>query len=391
MIPLPREELNTLLEQKDGLCVSLYMPAVRAGDETRQNPARYKNLLRQAEERLEAAGMRSPEARRLLQPAVEMLNDEDFWRRQSDGLALFIREGFQRLYRLPLRFDEKVFVARRFHIKPLLPLYSNDGSFLLLVLSQNEVRLLKGSRYSVEELDLGEVPTSLREVLRYDDPERNLRWHSTVGPTTGGQRRFAQYHGQGAGSEEEREKDDIIRFLREVDKGLSDLLKEENIPLVLAGPEFLQGAFRQTSSYARIAPEGITGNQEGVSEQDLHARAWEILQPVFRQQQEEALDLYRRLAGKQEERASDDIEEIAGAAYFGRVGQLFVQERAEQWGYFLPQTGRVRLHAEDRSTPDDMDLLDFAAAYTFINRGEVYIIDPGEMPTPSACAAVLRY
>jgi hypothetical protein len=54
-------------------CVSLYMPAHRAGRETEQDPIRFKNLLRQAEERLHAEGMRSAEARNFLKEPQRLL------------------------------------------------------------------------------------------------------------------------------------------------------------------------------------------------------------------------------------------------------------------------------------------------------------------------------
>ncbi|MGH8601563.1 MAG: hypothetical protein ACREXR_01905, partial [Gammaproteobacteria bacterium] len=47
-------------------------------------------------------------------------------------------------------------VEHRFHLKPLFPLISGDGTFYLLALSQNEVRLFKGSRYHINELGLGD-------------------------------------------------------------------------------------------------------------------------------------------------------------------------------------------------------------------------------------------
>jgi hypothetical protein len=46
-----------------------------------------------------------------------------------------------------------VIVSERFHVKPLLPLLSGDGRFYVLALSQNEIRLLQGTRYSVEQVD----------------------------------------------------------------------------------------------------------------------------------------------------------------------------------------------------------------------------------------------
>ena len=48
-----REEIQNLLHTPGRPCVSIYMPTVRAGAETQQNPIRLKNLLRRVQERLE--------------------------------------------------------------------------------------------------------------------------------------------------------------------------------------------------------------------------------------------------------------------------------------------------------------------------------------------------
>ena len=62
----------------------------RAGVETLQNPVRCKNLLRQAEERLLAGGLRPLQAQELLEPVQQLFADFDFWQHQNDGLALFL-------------------------------------------------------------------------------------------------------------------------------------------------------------------------------------------------------------------------------------------------------------------------------------------------------------
>jgi len=57
---------QTFLNSHPDRCVSLYMPTHRAGRETEQDPIRYKDLLREAEERLMANGLRSPEVQEML-------------------------------------------------------------------------------------------------------------------------------------------------------------------------------------------------------------------------------------------------------------------------------------------------------------------------------------
>lgn len=128
-------ELKTLVEKPDGYCVSLYMPTIKLGAETQQNPIRFKNLMREAEEQLIKSGLRAQDARDLLQPAQEIDNYE-FWQHQSDGLAIFISKNVFSYYCLPLNFAELVVVNDRFHLKPLLSLLTGDGQFYILALSQ---------------------------------------------------------------------------------------------------------------------------------------------------------------------------------------------------------------------------------------------------------------
>ncbi|MEG4827486.1 hypothetical protein QUA82_20910 [Microcoleus sp. F8-D3] len=45
------EELKALVQQSPGLWVSIYMP-VAQGTEIQQNPIRFKNLIREAEEKI---------------------------------------------------------------------------------------------------------------------------------------------------------------------------------------------------------------------------------------------------------------------------------------------------------------------------------------------------
>jgi hypothetical protein len=140
------DELVRLMASVPPPAVSFYLPTHRAVPETRQDPIRFKNLLRAAEGQVLAAGARAAEASAMLAPAFELLEDTDFWLDQQDGLAVFAAAGFFRRYRVPSRLDKMVVVSHRFHVKPLVPLVTGDSTFFLLALSQNQVRLFEGTR-----------------------------------------------------------------------------------------------------------------------------------------------------------------------------------------------------------------------------------------------------
>jgi len=379
---LDKDELTALMAEHPGWCISIYMSTHRAGADTKQDPIRFKNLLREAEEKLIAAGLRTVDARTLLEPAQDLEGYSPFWRHLSDGLALFLAADMFHTHRLPFHFDELVVVNERCHVKPLLPLLTGDGQFYVLALSQNGVRLLRGTRHSVDEVELEDIPGSLAETLRYDDLGRPLQFHTRTG---GSGERGAIFFGHGAGGEEDKK--NILRYFRQIDTGVREALKDKRAPLVLAGVDYLLPLYRQANGYRHLLNEGITGNPEELTAEELHEQAWAIVQPDFQKAQRDAADRYRQLAGG--ERASGDLNTIAPAAYQARVDVLFVAVGVQRWGRFDPDANHV--HVRETAEPGDEDLLDFAAAHSILNGGTVYAVAPDDVPGGPALAAVFRY
>ena len=381
---LSKEELEEMTGKIEGPCASIFLPTHRAGAETRQDPIRLKNLLGETRERLVARGLRTTEADEILEPAQGLLENTLFWGHQGDGLALFLSPGEFRTYRLPLSFEEIAVVADRYHLKPLLPLLAGDGRFYVLALSQNEVRLLGASRYSVDEVELREeVPRNLADALKFDDPEKQLQYHTGAGGGGEGGR-AAVFHGHGA---QDDSKDDILRYFRKIDRGLGDVFRGREAPLVVAGVDYLLPIYREANTYPGLVEEGPTGNPEELSAQELHERAWEIMGPRFSEARREAAERYAELAGTG--RTSADPREVVPAAYYGRVDTLFVASGVRRWGAFDPGTGEVDLHDEPEA--GDGDLLDFAAVQTVLNGGTAYVTDPEKVPGGADAACVFRY
>jgi len=375
---LSTQELGRLLESAENPAVSIYMPTHRVGD-IEQDPIRLKNLLREAEARLLNYGLRTADARALLEPVERLLADFHFWQHQSDGLATFRSPGVFQHYELPLSFKELVVVAERFHIKPLVPLFSEDGGFYVLAISQSHVRLLQCTRYHVQEVTPEDVPSSLADALKYDDPEKQLQFRTT-GP--GG---VTIYHGHGISKD--YDKVNILRYFQQVDRGLQRVLKDEHAPLIIAAVDYLHPLYREANKYRYLLDEGIEGNPDGVSEKDLQQQAWPVVQPYFERGRTEALERYNE--GLAKGLATNDVKQAALAAYDGRVSTLFVATDAEHWGQFDPKTRKIRLYNE--RGPGMEDLLDFAAVHTLTKGGTVYAVAPDQVPGETAIGAILRY
>jgi hypothetical protein len=325
----------------------------------------------------------------MMRPAEELLLDRDFWQHQGDGLAAFLADdGFSKFLRLPGRFDELAVVSNSFYVKPLLPLLNEDKDFYVLALSLNRVKLFRGSRDSFQEVELKDMPTSMGEALQIEDLQKNLGFHTDTQNTVGGTggERPAIFYGQGV---EDNKKDDIQRYFQIVNDGLARQLEDMSVPMVIAGVDYLHPLFRSTSSYRNLLDEGIIGNPDRQDGKELHAQAWKIVEPLFLKNQQEALDRFAELHGQQRGLASSDLEPVVRAAVGGRVETLIVPLGIQKWGRYDPETDSVRVDSEP--TPWNDDLLNFAAAQTLRNSGNVYAVPQEQLPPQTEVAAIYRY
>ncbi|MBW4605470.1 MAG: hypothetical protein KME29_39460 [Calothrix sp. FI2-JRJ7] len=390
MQTITREEIKALLEQSKQNSISIYMPTHPAGPEVRQDPIRFKNLIKEAEARLIEAGLEEQEANALLKKAHELDNAE-FWEQLGErGLAIFISTDTFRYYALPLEFDELVVVTDRFHVKPLLRMLNGNGRFYILTLSQKEVKFFEATRYSIQQVEIENMPKSLDEALNYDEDAQDgqFRIATSKGGTANAAVQPGSFHGQGS-PDQDKHQADILQFFYLIDGALHDKLHEDTAPMVLAGVEYLLPLYRSASSYKYVLEEGITGNVKIESPQELHAQAWTIVEPYFHQSQQEVLERFHELYGSNSGKASNNIKEIVSAAYYQRIDSLLVAVGEQQWGLFDPSSETVYLHPEEET--GDEDLLDLAAAHTLLNGGTVYAVEPQEVPYSTPVAAIFRY
>src|SRR5205085_7810189 len=242
MIMFSRSDLDELVAVDNAPAVSLYLPTHVAGREIRQDPIRLKNLLSSAAERL-AATWRRPEIEELLEPAGSLAGDEDFWRHQQQGLAVFLAPGFNRIHKLPVPVPEETFLADHFHIKPLLPLLEDAGLFWLLTISAKRTGLYRGSRWEfaeAREIDLPQGVGKIRGMTAYEETQ----YASPVG------RRGTLAHAQSfCEAPEELRKSELIEFLHRVAAAVQPRLKGNRAPVILAAHPEIQGHFREIAGW----------------------------------------------------------------------------------------------------------------------------------------------
>lgn len=384
LVRLDDQELEPLLVLDKETKISLYMPVQQEPDKRDENRIRLKNLIQAAQEDLDLLNFRRPDSMRLLSPARELVEGGRFLDNSHPGMAIFLADGFAQAYKIPYEPPQIFCVCAQYQIKPIMPLKLIEP-FYILVLSQQSVRLLQATEFSVERLNLGDaVPDSLDEALHWDDPEKQLQWHTGTGSENGG--RSAIFHGHGAATKESQ-KTDLHRYFNLLDQAINRFLIRNETPIVLAGVDYLLPIYRDASSNENLLDKEIIGSQEHLSDVTIQKQAWPLVRDYFKTDEEVARSSYHEMAAK--DLASDDLISVVKAAYQGRVETLFVDMIAQEWGEFDPDTGKVAKKTQRQ--PGDTELTNLATIYTVLHDGDVYAGRQEAMPTTTAAAAIYRF
>lgn len=358
------DDLIALAESAVAPVVSIHMPTVRAGREVRQGPVRLANLVDAAEEQLDAAGA----DRSLLVPLRAMVDDDDAWQHQADGLAVFADRLACRAWRVAIPLEESVRVAPHPYLRPVLSLANGDERYAVLALSQHAARLLDCTRESVDVLELPErTPTSMDEALAHEDPEKQLQVRAG---SAGGD--VGMFHGHGG---EHDDNEAVGRYLRMLDEGVSTVLRGTDLPLVVAAVERVGVIYRDVSDHPDVIVQGVGGNPDRVRDDELRAAAWPLVAERSERRHRDllaAIDDRRGTGG-----VIEGVADVALAAALGRADSVVVDRAGTTWGRLDPDMGTV----EELDGPAEgaVELHDAVVAHALCTGASVMTTIDGEL------------
>lgn len=380
MRALTLDAVRQLAGERKPPCLSLYMPTHRTHMGGQEDRIRFRNLVSKAEKLL-ASSYGNGVAKELTAPLGE-LDRPDFWNHQLDGLAVFAAEGLLEEYRLPMVMPELSVAADSFHLLPLMRFLQSNQGYFLLALSQNRVAVHSGGASGLEPIEVEGLPKSMVDALGPERAESFLNVRGDLEAPEGG----GMYHGHG--SDKLPGSEDVLRYLRAVDKAVWPVLRGGSQPLVLAAPIEYHAPYRSVSRYKHLTDEGITGNFDRARPQELHEKAWELVSTLSGERLGELLTLYGNAAPHG--RATAVLERIGPLAVQGRVSELLIAEGARVWGRLDPGSGEVTRHERQQDAHDD-DVLDDIAEAVLLRGGEVWGVDKKRMPDGAPVAAILRW
>jgi hypothetical protein len=380
---LTNELIADLAADRQPPCLSLYQPTHRSHPDNKQDPIRFRNLVKELETSLRQT-YPAVETRLFLEPFEALAHDYEFWNHTLDGLAVMGGLGLFQVFQLQRPVAELAIVADSFHTKPLRRFLQTVGRYQVLGLSLQRIQLFEGNRDVLDEIELAPgVPRTINEALGDELTEPHLNVHSYGGV---GQAGTSMHHGQG-GKKDEVDID-AERFFRSIDRAvLEHHSRPSGLPLILATLPDHHSLFHRVSHNPFLMAEALTINPDVLLIDELRKRTWQVVEPEYQ----------ARLAALADEFAiansrglgSDDLAQVARAAVAGRVATLLIEADRQIAGRLNVATGQIEL--ADLIHPQVDDLLDDLGELVEKMGGKVTVIPAERMPGRTGLSATYRY
>ena len=336
------------------VCVSMYL-----GGPGWEDGLPLKNALRDARRQMEKMGIIGV-IDKILAPAVWLVNDAAFWRREPKGLALFLAPEYHALMELPYDPGNEVHVHTSFILAPLTPMVSGEDEYFVLTLSKHRAQLYRGSGYYLQRMKMPEMPLGVADVGQVQQE-------------------------RGVGGEEEKK--NLEAYFQEVDRTLHGAgLATERIPLLLAGVDYELRLFRDVTKYSNVMTAELHGNFDRVPLTELTTVAHEKMQDYFEVQWREKVQQH---LDKGTAPVTHFPQDVIRAAFEGRVAQLFLAKGVLLWGKYASAPVEPVIHREEE--PGDDCLTNQLVVQTILHGGQAFVEDREKMPGEGEMVAVLRY
>jgi hypothetical protein len=371
--------VTSTLAAAEAPCVSIYLPSRGPYPDDRQVPARFRQLVRQAEETL-AESHPGPIAKRIADQLHRLEGDGDFWGHAREGVAVLASPSRFDAFALPRAVPERVEVADTFHVKPLLRFVQSADRFHILCLSRTEAKLFAGDRYGLDPVENG-LPS-------FDEAVGTELTQPTREKISVGGRTASTGHYSGAGARKDELDIDKEKFLRAIDRAVTDRFsKPSGLPLVVVGLDDNLGEFRKLTQNPQVVEEMISGDPGAFGRDQLREQAWKVMEPRLLARLARLCDDYRTALARG--LASPDPGVIVPAAMDGQVGMLLVDADKVVPGRIDRDARTVR--TDNLANPEVDDVLDDLSELVLNTGGEVVVVPHDRMPTDTGAAAIYRY
>lgn len=363
--------LKTLLAPVEGQCLSVYLPlsGARAQQDEKTHDLQWCALLDEAaDENIRKALGSWEDVRAVLPPA------------RIKAVAVLRSSGVFAVIGLHHDANARIVTGPQFFIRPLLKEVTAASAFYLLALSLKDIRLLRCTLDTSEEVPLGEQTKTSFETFMASAKTDHTRIRSSVAGAGAGSSKGAV----GTTTTEREAKDEYLgHYFKHLDGAITETLRGHDEPLVIAGVRDEVALYRRSNSYPHLATDFVKGAPNSLKSGEMHARALTVLESEYSSKIDAVLAEYDHKAGGA---ASNRLKDIVTAAHDGRVTTLLISETTENFGSFDEATNE----ASGRGS-GEIDLINDAAIETVLHSGAILTAPNNRMLQGAPAVAIFRY
>ncbi|NCC30593.1 MAG: hypothetical protein EOM24_01065 [Chloroflexia bacterium] len=345
-------------------CLTITLPTHRTSPDNRQDPIRLRNLVREANERLkDEFGKR--EVAQLLSNLEATINDLDF-ARTLDGLAIFVNAETSYVYRVPFTLPERVVVDETFFTRDMVFAMNRTPRYWVVVLSEQPTRLFEATREDLDEVRVAGFP------LTHGGPGGGSGLPNDPAVNSS---RFRDEHHR--------------IFFRSVDEALTEVLKEDPLPVAVVGVDRWTAFFSEITSNASHIVATVRGNHDTTPGHELGKLVWPEVKASLAERRNVVLDELGTAVGGQ--RSASTLGEVWRFAREGRGATLLVEENYHE-AAILDESGFRLLPDTGESGPNHLDdAVDEAITMVMSMGGRVVFVEDGTLEQHGRIALILRY
>ncbi len=275
MVQLPNEQqLQGLKAARQPHSLSMYIRFEDTVSLSGPGRIQFKNALQATEAQLHADGVDKRDREAALRLARGLIDKPGLWTPNHGGLVLFANADSLHYYFVPNQaIQPMVYVGGRFITEPLERILQNNRTYYVLALSQKNVQVFRGDRYTIEPLELDNFANNMKESLLLDEPHKERGLHP-VAPASVGKGSQVQ-HEQYEVSKEQKQM--LAEFFRNIDRRLKKVFNKQQAPLVVGGVDYLVTIYRKVNTYGGLAGQAIPGSLQAARPDHIRQQAWQIV------------------------------------------------------------------------------------------------------------------
>ncbi len=366
--------LNNLLKAKGETCVSIIMPMHHFSRERKGDKIEVKSAVKKAKEDLK----RHTTSEQF--DTYETVIDE--WMKKIDythnleGLGLFLSPSVKEIVKFPFSVKEKIVVSDSFEIRDVAFTHFFAKPYYVLLLSEKDVRLLRGSLDDLIEVKDKNFPDVYEDPYEYEKPSRG----SSYAP----QANLKSTEGDKSIVEDMR----LGRFFQVLDKRLSDYL-DANTPLIVVAPTEEIALFARESNHQKNIVCTIKGHYTFMNTAELS----DVVFPKYVQSiKDRILSLIHEYdEGVGFNLGIEGINNIWHAVKEGRGRKLVVEKDFTQEAFLQSGENRLLFKEPHGAHKVVKDIIDDIIEMMYAKGGDVYFADNGTLKDYGKMFLITRY